>query len=235
MDGPTGDEAPHVMAVGNNVYFPWSPVPGYNPTYGTSLAAPTIASLAVGLISGNGTLSGYPELLKVIIMASASGHPVDGQWTTSGDNTSGAGLPNAQACQSMADNLYTVSNGDTITGVPYCGAFSWYFPSGATDGDTLVFHVATSSLSSSYTYFYITWLTNPNATTAGEEIEADDIDLKVTRDGASSGYSSSWCNTTEMVKMSHPSGGRFYRIRIKLYDRVNTGPLYGALAWINTH
>ena len=130
-NGQENNEAPHVMARGSGIQLPWmAPFDSSNtcptdtavanasgPLCGTSMAAPTVAALAAH-IAGIGGLSIYPEVVKNIIMASATSRPVRGsRWHRFSydvqnyhDRETGTGIPHQPTADSIVKNERYGSN-----------------------------------------------------------------------------------------------------------------------------
>jgi len=100
-------EKPEVVAVGGN-YVTSRALPYPNPPVGangTSMAAPQVAGLAALLLQRDSDLQWYPEVVKAIIMASAT-HNIEGPlsipYPSQGDQKDGAGAINAELADRIA-------------------------------------------------------------------------------------------------------------------------------------
>ncbi len=232
-DGPTNDEVPHVVAIGDSIHWPWSSVPEWNPTEGTSFSTPIITALAADLCDIDGMLAWYPEVLKSVILASASLNPVDGEWDLTNDKKAGAGLPAAYAAGAAADSFHRNPGGVTFAGENGC--LNWAFPSSAQSGDSLFFALIIDDPDSFSLNFYTSWMSHPDHVSQGDTITIDDIDMHLKRDNnVEFDGSTSWHNTTEAASMTHPAGQHAYYITLRLYARRSTSNhnIYGGLCWV---
>jgi hypothetical protein len=101
-----GLEVPHVVAPAVSVRILTDA--SWQPGWGTSLAAPQVSGLAASIIGSNTSLSGYPEAVRALIMATAT-NDVDGQsldLSDAVDDRDGAGAINAR----LAADLMLSSN-----------------------------------------------------------------------------------------------------------------------------
>ncbi len=233
-DGPTFDEVPHVVAIGNNVSFPWSTYPGWNPGSATSFSSAAVAALALDLISrDNNGLDYYPEIVKAVLMTSASYNLVDGSWPKSGssDKKGGAGLPYGYVAGNMIGNRTSLIENDTVNTTAFnCASF--HFSPSEGDGTTKTFYIKVNHTRSCDLTMLITWNSDPDHVVPGETVPIDDVDLTLNLSNGSyldGSYSSN--NTAERVTTTHNTGYRTYEVEIDLYNRLSDGYIYGGIAW----
>jgi len=232
------DEAPHVMAPGFDVRFPDGTI-----LSGTSLSAPIIASLVANVMSHDTQWKMYPEMMRVMLMASATPYPITGSSSFSDDASQvemkgGAGIPKGDRINALLAHQYT-GNQDTIT-ISGCGPTNAcavrpsYFPSSAGAGaaDTIIIKlvdVCTSTLT-----FYFTWVASPEGTlNVGDRQICDDIDIYLFNDSKTiDTFSVTSRNSTEALDLdwTYVSGTTYLKFVSTVFSRTTNKTIYCALA-----
>ncbi len=236
MNGPTGDEAPHVSAAYAPIELPW--MRPYQPggfcgngeegsvLCGTSFAAPTITSLAANLVSEFTGLASFPEALRAILMASATRYPLTGQpWSSDDavDGRSGVGLPNGYYAREIARNVPGALHGYRTSYVPPDATYE-QMPNGTLTFDTSV---------ATRLHVYLTWVSDFSHVQPGVVYPADDFDLRVWGPNNSYASSVSWKKTTEHAVIDLPAGSSSYSYDVRLYSRSSNpnANVFLAMAW----
>jgi hypothetical protein len=234
--GTSEDEAPHIVAKGDNIVLPW--FTGTQFLQGTSFAAPTISAMVANLISYQNNLERNPEVIRAILMGSANkksawgGDP--GKWPSNSslDFKAGAGLPDGDLAKQFADNLLedATTSGSVNNVVNDPSVFRFVFLPTDADGATITRTVTSSS---TYLEVWVTWIGDPRNHTLGRSAyDPDDIDLTVTVPSQSLQLNSfSAFNSTEQVSAGFASPVS-YTITITLRSRESnpTSNIFGACA-----
>lgn len=209
------DEKPHLMARGNDVQFPWGET-----SSGTSFTAPAVVSLAAnlqGLARSTGRTL-FPEEFKVILMASAQrvGGATVPRWNNYlnayPELLSGAGVPKAHIAMKLVNNGCEGTADGGIYG--FCsGNFSASDPNGADRTHSVTITGPAQTIG-----FWLSWVSSPKSSDYGSLYNGDDVDIYISRPGASAG-SALVNNSTEYAYIAHPGGTVTYTVRVALYQR----------------
>jgi hypothetical protein len=196
---------------------------------GTSFAAPAVASLAANVVSKYPALLGVPEALRTVIMASSTPLPGKPRWTTGEDLDAGAGTPTPSVLDAIAANP---KSGSIFSSSSAYGYTRNLFAPVAGNGTEQTYTITLTSSTAQYLQWWVGWTGDPSNHAPDALYPADDLDIAVSRPGATAA-SSLTAPSTERVAIYKPSGTVTFTVKVKLYQR-NSNPnsnIQYALAW----
>jgi Subtilase family len=227
INGSTGDEVPHVMAVGESIQYPDGKFKS-----GTSFSTPAITALISDFYDRYPGLTTAPEVTKAAVLASAISRPVDDEsYSRWKDTKGGFGIPDGYLLDAIGKNGYSSSS--PLPPGNY-GCFQAIFTEVQGNGTMKTYQVTSTAPANSYIHVVTTWFSNPEGTcTSGSVCWADDIDLAIFNSaGQLIASSDPVKNTTERVQfLKTESGPVTYTVQLKLYNRITNKMIPTGTAW----